>query len=103
MAYTYVPDDKPSLGVLGDNTLLIAIGVSALLSLILGGQFLQAKAAIVGTLALLGLTALGYMSARGSFLSRTLLTFALVSFVTLHIHLAKGMLEMHFGVFVTLA
>ena len=103
MAYTYVPDEKPSLGVLGDNALLIAIGVSALLSLILGGQFAQARDAIIGTVALLGLTSLGYMTARGSLLSRLILTFSLVSFVTLHVHLAKGMTELHFGVFVTMA
>jgi methyl-accepting chemotaxis protein len=103
MAYTYVPDDKPSLGVLGDNALLIAIGVSAIISLVLGGQFVQVKAALLGITLLLGLTAVGYMSARGSFASRILLTFALVSFVTLHCHLSKGMPEMHFGVFVTLA
>jgi methyl-accepting chemotaxis protein len=103
MAYTYVPDDKPSLGVLGDNTLLIAIGISAIISVVLGGQFVQVKAALLGTLLLLGLTAAGYMSARGSFASRILLTFALVSFVTLHCHLSRGTPELHFGVFVTLA
>ena len=103
MAYTYVPDQKPSLGVLGDNTLLIAIGVSAVISIILGGQFVEPRTAIVGTLALLGLTGLGYSTARGSTLSRMILTFVMVSFVTLHIHLSKGMLEFHFGVFVTLA
>ncbi len=103
LAYTYVPDDKPSLGVLGDNALLIAIGISAIISLVLGGQFVQVQAALLGTALLLGLTAVGYMSARGSFTSRILLTFALVSFVTLHCHLSKGMPELHFGVFVTLA
>ncbi len=103
MAYTYVPNDKPSLGVLGDNALMIAIGISAFVSIVLGGQFVQPQAAILGIVILLGLTALGYTAARGSLLSRILLTFALVSFVTLHIHLARGMLELHFGVFVTLA
>ena len=66
-----VPDEKPSLGVLGDNALLIAIGVSAVMCLVLGGQFAQARDAIVGGLLLLGLTALGYMSSRGSLLSRS--------------------------------
>ena len=103
MAYTYVPDDKPSLGVLGDNGLLMAIGVSAVLSVILGGQFAQPRDAFIGIGVLLCITGLGYTLARGSFTSRMVLTFALVSFVTLHIHLAKGMLELHFGVFVTLA
>jgi methyl-accepting chemotaxis protein len=103
MAYTYVPDQKPSLGVLGDNTLLIAIGISAFTSIVLGGQFVEPRTAIIGTLLLLALTGLGYASARGSLTSRLVLTFALVSFVTLQIHLSKGMPEFHFGVFVTLA
>ncbi len=103
MAYTYVPDEKPSLGVLGDNTLLISIGVSAFISLVLGGQFIQAQTAIIGIVALLAATGLGYSTARGSTLSRFILTTVMVSFVTLQIHLSKGMLEFHFGVFVTLA
>jgi len=103
MAYTYVPDQKPSLGVLGDNTLLIAIGLSAVVSIILGGQFVEPRAAIVGTVLLLGVTGLGYATARGSLLSRMILTFVMVCFVTLHIHLSRGMVEFHFGVFATLA
>lgn len=103
MAYTYVPDEKPSLGVLGDNALLIAIGFSAVISIILGGQFVQARVAILSTLALLALTGLGYSMARGSLASRLILTGVMVSFVTLHIHLSKGMLEFHFGALLTLA
>jgi len=103
MAYTYVPDEKPSLGVLGDNTLLIAIGISALVAIILGGQFVEGRSAVLGTGLLLALTGLGYATARGSLASRLILSFALLSFVSLHIHLSKGMLEFHFGVFVTLA
>jgi methyl-accepting chemotaxis protein len=103
MAYTYVPAEKPSLGVLGDNTLLICIGISAVVSLILGGQFVEPRTAIIGIVLLLGLTGLGYATARGSMLSRIILTLVMVSFVTLQIHLSKGMLEFHFGVFVTLA
>jgi methyl-accepting chemotaxis protein len=103
MAYTYVPDQKPSLGVLGDNTLLIAIGISAVVSLILGGQFVEPRTALIGIVLLLGMTGLGYSTARGSLISRLTLTLVLVSFVTLQIHLSKGMLEFHFGVFVTLA
>ncbi|MBP7522871.1 MAG: chemotaxis protein [Leptothrix sp. (in: Bacteria)] len=103
MAYTYVPDEKPSLGVLGDNTLLIAIGISAVIAIILGGQFANPRPAVTGTVLLLGLTGLAYSTARGSLLSRMLLTTVLVSFVTLHIHVARGMAEFHFGVFATLA
>ena len=103
MAYTYAPDEKPSLGVLGDNTLLIAIGISAVVSIILGGQYASPRWAVIGTLVLLGLTGLGYSTARGSMVSRLVLTTVMVSFVSLHIHLSRGAAEFHFGVFVTLA
>ena len=103
MAYTYEPDQKPSLGVLGDNALLIAIGFSAAIAIVLGGQFVEPRTAVIGTAVLLGLTALGYSTARGSLWSRLILSFVLVGFVTLHIHLSKGMPQFHFGVFFTLA
>jgi methyl-accepting chemotaxis protein len=103
LAYTYVPDLKPSLGVLGDNTLLIAIGISAAVSVILGGQFIQGRTGVLGTLALLAVTGLGYSTARGSFTSRMILTFVMVSFITLHIHLSRGLPEFHFGAFMLLA
>ena len=103
MAYTYVPDQKPSLGVLGDNALLIAIALSAVVSMILGGQFVEPRAAFIGAGLLLALTAAGYASVRGSLTSRLILSGVLVGFVTLHIHLSHGMMEMHFGVFATLA
>lgn len=103
MAYTYVPHQKPSLGVLGDNTLLMSIGLSAAISLVLGGQFAQGRDAVLGTLLLLFVTGAGYASARGSLLSRLVLTAVMASFVMLQVHLSRGLPEFHFGVFLTLA
>jgi len=60
----------------------LALGITAVLLLIAGG---------------------GYAMARGSVACRYVLTFALVGFVALHIQLARGMVEFHFGVFVALA
>ena len=44
-----------------------------------------------------------YAAAAATMASRMTLTFILVALVALHIHLARGMLELHFGVFVSLA
>jgi methyl-accepting chemotaxis protein len=52
---------------------------------------------------LLLLAGVGYSVGRGGPVSRYVLTFVLVAFVALHIQLARGMLELHFGVFVVLA
>jgi methyl-accepting chemotaxis protein len=88
---------------LGDKILLVAIALSALTSVVLGFQFVDSGLAIGLTLALLVLAALAYMLAKGSMASRLVLCFVQVSLVALHIQLAHGMLEFHFGVFVTLA
>jgi methyl-accepting chemotaxis protein len=91
------------LSLLGDRILLIAIGMSALASVILGSQFVDTGFALTATIVLLVLAGVGYAAARGTSASRYVLTFVLVAFIALHIQLARGMIEMHFGVFVVLA
>ncbi|MDE2419523.1 MAG: chemotaxis protein [Burkholderiales bacterium] len=89
--------------LLGDRVLLAACGLAALASIALGMQFVD-SALPLGITAVLALVAAGgYFLARGSVASRYVLTFALVGFVALHIQLARGMVEFHFGVFVVLA
>jgi methyl-accepting chemotaxis protein len=101
--------DKPSQGgseasaLLGDKTLLVAIALSALASFTLGFSFVDSGLAIGVSVVLLLITGLSYAMTRGTTASRFVLTFVQVSFVALHIQLARGMLELHFGVFVTLA
>ncbi len=92
-----------TLAILGDKTLMVAIGISAIASLVLGFNFVDSGLAIGATLLLLAVTGISYAMTRGTSVSRFVLTFVLVSFVALHIQLARGMLELHFGVFVTLA
>ena len=91
------------LALLGDRVLLTAIGLSALVSVILGFQFVDSGLAMGATLALVIVAALAYVGAKATLASRFVLTFVLVSLVALHIQLARGMTEFHFGVFVTLA
>jgi methyl-accepting chemotaxis protein len=83
--------------------LLIAIGISALASVALGLQFVDSGLAIGMSVVLLVMAAVGYGMAQGTTASRFVLTFVQVAFIALHIQLARGMLELHFGVFVTLA
>ncbi len=91
------------LALLGDRALLGAIGISALASVVLGFQFVDARLAMVVTLVLVIVAALAYAGGKGTTTSRFVLTFVQVSLVALHIQLARGMVEFHFGVFVTLA
>ncbi len=92
-----------SQALLGDKVLLVAIGLSALASVALGLQFVESGLALGATAVLLLIASAGYASGPGSQPSRYVLTFVLVAFVALHIQLARGMLELHFGVFVVLA
>ena len=95
--------DMSHLSALGDRILLLAVGICALGAVILGLQFVDSGFAISVSAFLLILAAAGYALGRGSNACRYILTFVLVAFLALHIQLARGMIELHFGVFVVLA
>ena len=89
--------------LLGDRVMMAAIAVSAVTAIVLGANFVESALAW-GLSALLVLVAAGvYATQAGSVLSRMVLTTVQTAFVALHIQLAQGMTELHFGVFVTLA
>lgn len=89
--------------LLGDRVLLGAVTLSALASLALGFRYVDTTLAAVGAGAFLALAVAAYLGARGTQLSRYVLTLSLVSLVALQIQLGQGRTEYHFGVFVTLA
>ncbi len=103
MTAQHTPHVVSPLALLGDRVLLSAIGLSAVFSIALGLQFVDAGLAIIASVVLLALAAGTYALAKATPTSRYILTFVLVSFVALHIQLARGMIELHFGVFVSLA
>ncbi|NCT83012.1 MAG: chemotaxis protein [Comamonadaceae bacterium] len=87
---------------LGDRVLLVAIGIGAVAAWLLGLAYAQTGLAVAASLALLALAGIGYALTRGG-ASRYVLTLVLVGLVALHIQLARGTSEFHFGVFVVLA
>lgn len=89
--------------VLGDRVLLAAIVVSALTAIVLGARFVESAVAWVVAGVLLAVAILAFVMAQGTLASRMVLAFVQSSMVALHIQLAQGMTEFHFGVFVTLA
>ncbi|APW41438.1 methyl-accepting chemotaxis protein [Rhodoferax saidenbachensis] len=89
--------------LLGDRVLLMAAIVATLASVALGLQFVESGLALGGSAVLLGGALAVYFMAPGTAWSRYVLTFVLVAQVALHIQLARGMIELHFGVFVVLA
>ena len=95
---------KPSSTALfGDQIMMLGIVLGAVASLVLGFQFIDTALSIGGTVVLALLAGVMYATARGTALSKYVLTFVLISLVVLHIQLSLGMVEFHFGVFVTLA
>ncbi len=103
MSEQKITNGAAARALLGDRVLLVAIGLSAIASVILGLQFVDSGLALGAAAALLVLAGVGYSAGSGSQVSRYVLTFVLVAFVALQIQLARGMLELHFGVFVVLA
>ena len=89
--------------LLGDQVLLASVALSAMAAVVLGSMYYELGLAIGGAIALAGVALAAFAWARGTLASRMVLTVAQVGLVALHIQLAHGELEYHFGVFVTLA
>jgi methyl-accepting chemotaxis protein len=91
----------------GDSIILLALVIYALGAVGLGFWYDQPAfswmMALIWTVALSAPGVLGFFLARGTLAARLMLAFSVSSLVALHIHTAMGMIEFHFGVFVTLA
>jgi methyl-accepting chemotaxis protein len=98
------PSQGPSASaLLGDKVMLAAVLLSAAAAVALGVFYYEP---VLGSVAAAVMAAFGvgvYLTMRGSLTSRLLLATTQVALVALHIQLAHGELEYHFGVFVTLA
>jgi methyl-accepting chemotaxis protein len=94
---------RQSIAASGDSVLLSTLLLSTLAAAAIGASYGGlATAALVSAL-LLGLGAALFLLARGTLASRLVLSLACAGSVALHIHLGRGTLEFHFGVFVLLA
>lgn len=103
---TFSADDVSAVSsraLLGDKVLLFSIVLSALGAIALGFQFVQATLAWAAAIVLVLVAVAAYWGTRGSAASRLILTTCLAGLVILHIQLSRGVVEYHFGVFVTLA
>lgn len=89
--------------LLGDRVMLGVTLLCGLSSILLGLRFVETGLALGVGGVLMAVAAGGYALARGTALSRYVLTFTVVSMVALQIQLGQGQTEFHFGVFVTLA
>ncbi len=97
------PGVERSQSLLGDRVILGAIGLSAVTAVVLGANFVESGLAWGLSALFVVVAVLVYITNAGTLMSRMTFSLVLTSFVALHIHLAQGMAELHFGVFVTLA
>jgi len=100
LAHSQTPSAQ---ALLGDKIMLAAIALSAGAAVILGFSFIESGLAWGASALLLVLAGLVYVTSKGTLTSRLALAVIQSLFVALHIDLARGMTELHFGVFVTLA
>ncbi len=96
-------DATRSLGRTADLIMLITLAAFSAAALAIGQYYGSLGLAMGVSFALLALGGFVYASAAGTLASRLVLALAVSSSVALHIHLGRGTLEFHFGVFVTLA
>jgi methyl-accepting chemotaxis protein len=92
-----------SLGATADAIVLLTLAVAAAASLAIGAYYGATVLAITASALLLGVGAVAFFTMRGTTGARLVLAVCLSAMVALHIHLGRGTLEFHFGVFVTLA
>lgn len=89
--------------VRNDRFMLLVLGCSFLVSLALAFWYnTWVESLVIGVLSFGGAVTM-YGVAAGTLLSRLTNAIALMTFVALHIHQGRGMIELHFGVFVGLA
>jgi len=92
-----------SLGRTADLIMLGTLLVYSAAALAIGSYYGSPGLAAGVSLLLLLVGGAAFSTAGGSGLSRSVLAVCLSAAVALHIHLGRGTLEFHFGVFVTLA
>jgi methyl-accepting chemotaxis protein len=102
-AASAAPDNQVARAVRADQMMLAALGIGALASVSIGNYYGGMLLALGGSALLLLGGFAAYGLGRGSLGSRLVLAICLGSMVALYIHLGRGTLEFHFGVFVTLA
>ena len=98
-----VPLDAHTVGKQADLLLLVLILASAMAAVAIGAVMSTAVLPAVVGGALAALALLSFALARGSLWTRFVLPLLLSATVALHIQVSLGMIEFHFGVFVTLA
>ena len=95
--------DPGAIGRTADLLILAAIALGCAGAVLIGTQYGQLPLAIGGTVAILLLAGGTYMASRGSLVSSLVLSASLMATVALQLQIGRGTLELHFGVFVSLA
>ena len=99
----YAPSRSAGLFSQADKLMTLVLLASTAVAVAVGWQYNQLALALMVGLPLLALGAITAHQAPGSAVARQIMAGTQMGMVALHIQLGRGMPEMHFGVFVTLA
>jgi methyl-accepting chemotaxis protein len=94
--------DLVAIARLGDLVMFITLLASAAAALAIGDYYTDLQLALGASAVLILFGGMAYFTARGTLMSRSILTVCNVGLVVLHIQLGRGTVEFHFGVFVLL-
>jgi len=103
LARRSAPLPASKFDVTADTVLLATIGFGTLVAIAIGFQYEQLPLALLVGGVLLAVATAVYVLARGTLASSLVMAVATMSVVELQIQLAAGAIELHFGIFVTLA
>ncbi|MDO9314216.1 MAG: methyl-accepting chemotaxis protein, partial [Burkholderiaceae bacterium] len=95
--------DPQAIGRNADGLILAATALACLMAVGIASQYGGMPLALIGATAILLIAGGTFVTARGTLLSSLVLSSCLMATVALQLQLGRGTLELHFGVFVSLA
>ncbi|MFM9914870.1 MAG: chemotaxis protein, partial [Rhizobacter sp.] len=95
--------DLQAIGRTADGLILVVTAMACLVAVGIASQYGGMPLALVGAAAILFIAGGVFVTARGTLLSSLVLSSCLMATVALQIQLGRGTIELHFGVFVSLA
>ena len=95
--------DPQSIGRAADGFILLVTAMACLVAVALATEYGGMSLALTGAATIMLIAGGAFLTARGSLLSSLVLSSCLMATVALQIQLGRGTIELHFGVFVSLA
>ena len=100
---THAVVDPQAIGRTADGLILLITAMACLVAVGIATEYGGMPLAVIGATTIMLIAGGTFLTARGSLLSSLVLSSSLMATVALQIQLGRGTIELHFGVFVSLA